>query len=311
MDKSQIDAQNIAALLKREKMRRSNPRPSLKISELTQMPPYNGFVDAHLFDDLSFVMFLCNNDDGVALRLLWNGYFEPMSLGLWTLLAKQASVVFDIGAHTGIYSLVAGLANRQATVVSCEPHDMNFARLLVNLRTNGLPSGTAYPIAISDSDQTVPFSVSTGLWYLSTGGAVGARDQAITRPVQAVRLDTAYLRNRKKISLVKIDTEGHEGAVIEGANTVISECSPDFIMESVFNEETGGIEAIFRSHGYSFYLIDDEKHEIYPVESLAPVGTLERPDMGRLNRLITRRDRNDILDLAAKVKGLLCIPAVI
>ncbi len=170
-----IQQRNQIALAQRDEIWRQNPRPGFDIKALSGMPPYLGLVDAPLSSELTVVMFLSNNDDGVALRWLWNGCYEPMSLGLWTLLARQANVIFDIGAHTGVYTLAAAMTNRKATVVSCEPYDLNYARLLINLRANGFATDTAYPIAISDRDDVVPFAVSTSFWYLSTGGSVGER----------------------------------------------------------------------------------------------------------------------------------------
>ena len=300
-----IEAQNQIALDKRNAIWKDNPHPVFGISELAKMPPYFGLVDAKIFHDLKFVMFLSNNDDGVALRWLWNGRYEPMSLGMWSELARQSSVIFDIGAHTGVYSIAAGFANSKATIVACEPYDLNYARLLVNLRVNRLSRATAYPVAISDQDGAVPFSVSTGSWYLSTGGSVGVRQQGTTRSVPAMKLDTIFQQNGGNISLVKIDTEGHELAVVRGAQNVLRTCMPDILMESVFDKVTGEIEQLLMAHGYRFYLIDDDNLEVRPVKTLAPAGTADAPAMGLLNRLITRRDPQEVQGLARNVQARL------
>ncbi len=301
-----IQQRNQIALARRDEIWRQNSRPGFDIKALSNMPPYLGLVDAPLFPDLTFVMFLSNNDDGVALRWLWNGCYEPMSLGLWAQLASQANVIFDVGAHTGVYTLAAAAANRKATVVSCEPYDLNYARLLINLRANGLTTNTAYPIAISDSDDVVPFAVSTSSWYLSTGGSVGERADAIIRHVPAMRLDTIYQRNRANISLIKIDTEGHELAVIHGARDVLRECGPDILMESVFSETTGELERLLQAQGYSFYLVDDDNLELHPVDTLAPVAPAGTPAMGQLNRLVTRRGPQEVRELEEAARANLC-----
>lgn len=52
---------------------------------------------------------LDNNDDAVAKHWYWygvNGY-EPTSMREWLNRAKFANVVFDIGSHTGAFSLLA------------------------------------------------------------------------------------------------------------------------------------------------------------------------------------------------------------
>lgn len=301
---------NQITLSQRAEIWRNNRRPEFSSRELVEMPPYIGFVEARLFEELTFVMFLCDGDDDVAHKLLWNGYYEPMSLGVWALLAKQSPVVFDVGAHTGVYSLIAHLTNPQATVVSCEPHEVNYARLVVNLRANELPRDMAYPVAVSNIDDFVPFNVLDVHWYLSSGGSVGGHRKPMTKPVLAIQLDTTYRENKRKIALIKIDTEGHEPSVIEGAKTMIAECVPDILMESVFNPDTASLDSFFRQLGYSFYIIDDHQCMLTPVETLAPSGTAAQPDMMRLNRLITRRSYNEILDLAKEAKQRLCINAI-
>ena len=302
-----IKYRNQAALARRDEIWRHNPHPGFDITALSAMPPYVGLVDAPLFPDLTFVMLLSNNDDGVALRWLWNGCYEPMSLGLWALLAHRSDVIFDIGAHTGVYTLAAAAANPGAKVISCEPYDLNYARLLVNLRANGFTTDTAYSIAISDRDADVPFTVSTNAWYLSTGGSVGARADAIARHVPAMRLDTICQRNRVKISLIKIDTEGHELAVVRGAQEVLRESGPDILMESVFNEATGELECLLQSNGYSYYLVDDDKLELRPVNTLAPVASAGAPAMGQLNRFVTRRNSREVQELAETAREKLQI----
>src|SRR5688572_33446484 len=98
---------NEAALLQRP-LRESTDAKQLKdatLPELLKRPPYIGFVEANFLADLSFVMFLCDRDDGIALRLLWKREFEPTSLAIWRRLALDAELVVDVGGHTGIYSI--------------------------------------------------------------------------------------------------------------------------------------------------------------------------------------------------------------
>ena len=85
---------------------------------MAQMPLFAGFVPCRALPDVRFAMFLCDNDDGVALRFLWNGVFEPMSLALGTTLARSAEIVLDVGVHSGCYTIAACRANQRARVLS-------------------------------------------------------------------------------------------------------------------------------------------------------------------------------------------------
>ena len=51
-------------------------------------------------------------------------------------LAQRAAAVIDIGAHTGVYTLVAACGRNRPTVVAIEPHPGNAARLRHNVALN-------------------------------------------------------------------------------------------------------------------------------------------------------------------------------
>ncbi len=301
----EIERRNAVALARREQLRKQRPGVRLALDELARMPLYAGFVPCQAVPDVDFTMFLCDNDDGVALRFLWNGVFEPMSLALWVTLARTAEIVLDIGAHSGCYTLAAARTNPAAHVLSFEPYAPNYARLIVNLRANRLASENAFNVAVSDADGPVPFSVDTPPWYLSTGGRVGRRGDAPTGRVAAVRLDDTAIQRQGRVSLVKIDTEGHELQVLRSMTAILERARPDMLIECVFDQGTAEIEALLRAHGYHFHLVDEAACRLDPVADLAPSGVPEAPDMDRANRFVTVRPADEIADLARDVRARL------
>ncbi len=301
----EIERRNAVALARREQLRKQRPGVRLALDELARMPLYAGFVPCQAVADVDFTMFLCDNDDGVALRFLWNGVFEPMSLAQWVTLARTAEIVLDIGAHSGCYTLAAARTNPAAHVLSFEPYAPNYARLIVNLRANRLASENAFNVAVSDADGPVPFSVDTPPWYLSTGGRVGRRGDAPTGQVAAVRLDDTAIQRQGRVSLVKIDTEGHELQVLRSMTAILERARPDMLIECVFDQGTAEIEALLRAHGYHFHLVDETACRLDPVADLAPSGVPEAPDMDRVNRFVTVRPADEIADLARDVRARL------
>ncbi|MCA1906821.1 MAG: FkbM family methyltransferase [Magnetospirillum sp.] len=264
----------------------------LSLQELLAKPAYTGFVDAQV-GDIQFTMLLVERDDGVALRWLWNHCYEPMTLALWASLAKNAKVIFDVGAHTGVYTLVAAKANGKASIVGFEPHGINFARLLTNLRANGLPTSNMFQCAVSDKAGIVPFTIPTENWYHSTGGRVG-QNAGIVLPVQALTIDSFFAQNRSRIELMKIDVEGHEPNVLRSMPRVLSECHPDIILECIDAEGSETCGRILSGQGYYFYVIDDQNHTLTPTDSLHPFSIDGKPDMSRLSRLATCRPRHEV-----------------
>ena len=48
-------------------------------------------------------------DDGVVLKYLWRDEYENMSLNIWYDITRGDGYCIDIGAHTGIYSIIGNL----------------------------------------------------------------------------------------------------------------------------------------------------------------------------------------------------------
>ena len=110
------------------------------IKDLNKLPVVNGILEFKFLGN-SFFMLNINNDDGVVVRYLWRDKFEPFSLELWyKLTRKENSIFFDIGAHTGIYSIVGNLNKKQNQIISIEPYYINYARLVSNLHLNKISS---------------------------------------------------------------------------------------------------------------------------------------------------------------------------
>ena len=178
-----------------EQRRRLPLTNTFGINQLLSMPEYFGWVECAPYSpNETFRMFLGGNDDGVALRFFWNGSYEQTTLKAWSWYSKISDVILDIGTHTGAFTLSALTANPISTVVSFEPHFMNFARLNLNLRANHLATNNIFMTGVGEKNKTLPFSISTSLDYLSTGGSIGDRDEGITTNIEVVALDS-FLKN--------------------------------------------------------------------------------------------------------------------
>jgi len=90
--------------------------------------------------------------------LFWVGFgngWEKASLLTWLWLVRDAEVVFDIGANTGIYALSAQATRPRAKVMAFEPVKRIHAKLAANVALNTYPI-KAHNIALSDHNGTVP-----------------------------------------------------------------------------------------------------------------------------------------------------------
>lgn len=296
-----LDEINKAALRQREDEESSAPEALKKarLRDLLQKPRYIGFVEGNFLADLTFVMFLCDRDDGMALRLLWKREYEPTSMAIWRRLVMESDLVVDVGGHTGIYSIVAGLSNPEARVHTFEPHEMNFGRLLLNLRANGLTAKTCYNVAASSSAGAVPFKVKIN-HYLSSGGSVVAEDQEFAKMVPCVALDEHVPLKARK-ACIKIDVEGHEIDVLAGMPKLL-ELKPDLILECAFVPAMLESESKLKAGGYRFFRIDELAWELQAVDTLAapPEGVAANE---RENVLVTTKSEEDVRTLLGRARA--------
>jgi FkbM family methyltransferase len=262
-----LDEINRIALQRRNALPRYN---TYNIQELGRMPPYWGWVDCEA-GVAKFRMFLGGLDDGIALRFLWNGCFKKTSLGKWASYARRGGIIVDIGAHTGSYTLAALAANPAATVAAFEPHFMNFARLNLNLRANGFATDKAFMLALGNRSETLPFSINTGLDFLTTGGSLGARDDASTYFVQTVTLDEFVPDDAKaQVRLVKLCIISNEVDCLLGMKSILEKARPVVFFECT-NARTGAdIQSVLAGYGYRFYEIAEMEGTVNRVEVVEP-----------------------------------------
>lgn len=283
-----MKANNNELISTADEFRRGMPKyNSMVIKELLKMPKFFDLVDCKVDDDLYFNMYLAGGDDGVALRFYWNGSYERFTLRLWSLFSKISEVIIDVGAHTGAYTLTAMAANRSARVISFEPHFMNFARLNLNIRANGFNPSNINMLGVGEKAAVVPFSISTNISYLSTGGAIGERKNAIINNINIVALDQFIPSSiSEKINLIKIDVEGHEHLCLLGMLDIIKYSRPIIFFECIDRKSGFEVENILKKLNYNFFIVDEISNELIEVYCVEPEfndsGMLL---MNRLNRI--------------------------
>lgn len=176
--------------------------------------------------------------------------FRNICISLLDNPTDDATCVLDVGANIGMISLVLGQlsVNKEtktpiSRIISFEPEPLTFECLKLNAQYfPGLVS--TVNCALGERSGKLPFLKTPG----STAGSHVVTDKHMTgasnKFVEVVRLDD-YIRNLAlpQVGLIKIDVEGHEMAVLEGAQETIEKYNPWIYLE--FNSWTlisfGGI----------------------------------------------------------------------
>ncbi len=209
----------------------------------------------------------------VENELFWGGVengWEKESLVLWVKLSKIHNHVLDIGANTGIFSIITKTINPKAEVIAFEPMPKIYEKLMYNLNLNKLKIETTL-LALSDYNGEATI-YPTNLEHVYSVTVNKKRDD-ITVPVHEVKINTIRLdsyiekNNIKQIDLIKIDVETHEPQVLAGMGVYLKKFKPTFLIEIQSDEIAKKIEALIEGCDYQFYNID-ENHGITEVERL-------------------------------------------
>jgi FkbM family methyltransferase len=142
-------------------------------------------------------------------------------------LPETGGVVVDVGAHVGLVAIqVAALRAGRGTVVhAVEPSALNATRLRRNLALNDGLDVRVQQLAIGARDGEAELVSVPGGRDMG-GTRVRAPEEAAHgagEQVPMVTLDTFVERaGIDSIDVLKVDVEGHETAVLEGASTLLA-----------------------------------------------------------------------------------------
>lgn len=205
-------------------------------------------------------------------EIFWGGLtgsqFEKLSMQLWIELCTEATCVMDIGANTGIYSLVTKTLNPNAQVYAFEPIARTFYKLVENSQINNFEI-ICEQIAISDKDGISyifdPLTEHNNLATLSEEVAdlnkINRKTQITTKKLSTYILDHHILH----IDLIKIDVEGHEPAVLKGMEEHLHSMQPTLLIEINSDAMGAKIEEIIKGINYLYFNIDEqERIELVP-----------------------------------------------
>jgi FkbM family methyltransferase len=220
------------------------------------------------FEGLS-VMYRAQADDPIVSALYYKWpYHEIKDLKVFKKLAENSKTIFDIGANTGLYSIVSSLSNPKAEIFAFEPYQANVERLRSNLELNKAANVNIIPAALGDEEKEITLSVPSDKSVSDTSSAVpgfsvstyGGHKKWTTISVPQTTIDRfAALKGLENIDLVKIDVEGYEIPVLKGGLESIRRCRPIILCEILGeNIKQSFFSEFSTTHNYYRYLVLNE-----------------------------------------------------
>jgi FkbM family methyltransferase len=201
-------------------------------------------------------------------EVFWGGLeesHEKLSTNLWVNLSRQADIVLDIGANTGLYSLVTKSLNPKTKVYAFEPVKRVHEKLCENNALNKYDIVCLELAASNTTGTAVIYDTPTEHVYSVTVGKNlnDSNVQVIPTTIKTIRLDEFIeSENIKKIDLMKIDVETHEAEVLEGLGKYLELFRPTILIE-ILNDEVGrNVENLVIKNNYLYFNIDDKNNSL-------------------------------------------------
>lgn len=177
----------------------------------------------------------------------WLGSYEYGKQRLFASLVKAGSVVWDVGANAGFYTILAArLAGESGRVVAFEPLPENLQFLRRHVVLNHLVNVDVLGLAVGERNGRATFKPGSNR---STGSLEAGTDGI---PVEVASLDALVAEGRiPSPHLIKIDIEGGETDALRGASRVLTSSKPVILVATHGQTRHQECVAHLRSLGYS------------------------------------------------------------
>jgi FkbM family methyltransferase len=213
--------------------------------------------------------------------LFASGAYEPASMIALQRFLKPGDVLFDVGANIGAYSLVASrLVGPAGHVYSFEPSARERAALQNNLLLSACTNVTVSPAAVSDHSEMVTLRIAAGQHRgqntLASEFAYPGVGLERTEIVAATSLDEfVQLPQVRRPTILKVDAEGSELSVLNGAVSLLRNAPPiimfeinDTLLHASGASRTAVEDALTR-FDYTLHRLDDATAALIPIATLA------------------------------------------
>jgi FkbM family methyltransferase len=235
---------------------------------MISFPPYSEIINVKNF---KFIVF---PNDAITNHIKSGRDWEPHFEILITNLIKKGDCVIDCGANFGYNSVLMGsIIGNSGKLISIEPQNLIYQQLNGNLILNNIFNSFTYKNIVGDVSDTIlelnPVNLSSS-WVNIGDTSVGVGGEKIN----TISIDDLNLDN---LNFIKLDVQGFEYFVLNGASKTISKFFPDIFIEienhliEKFGVTSDMIYNKLKSFGYSVYKIQND----YPCDHICTIKNIQ------------------------------------
>ena len=190
------------------------------------------------------------------------GELSPAERDMLVQLARPGMTVVEVGSNIGAHTIPLARRCHPGRLYAFEPQQRVFQVLCANLALNGVENVFAYPEGCAEASGTATFPDVDYSSAVNVGGIDLGGDGAPGSVVRLIALDDLNLAT---LGLLKVDAEGFEIQVLQGAARTIARCRPRIYIENDRPDRQEALISLLDGMGYRLYwhlppLVDD-KHQ--------------------------------------------------
>ncbi len=221
--------------------------------------------------------------DVIGYNLWIKGKYEDTERVMVRALAANCTVFMDVGANSGIYTLLASKNCRpDSSVHAFEASPIEYKKLVLTIKWNRLRNVFLNNIALSETDGTISIYENLDGWGALNRVDRPATDEGLYRManVPCLSLDSyCESNNINQIDFLKIDVEGHELPVLKGAKRMIVESRPIILIEMNDRRRSdqsspAQIWSFLESYGYIWHHADSSSRRLLAIQQPKEFGYL-------------------------------------
>lgn len=183
----------------------------------------------------------------LSQAMIRSGEYAPAEFETWAPYLPEGGAVVDVGANFGAHTFAfAHAVGAQGIVFAMEPQRALYHMLCGSAALGGYVNVQPKQLALGRAAGHV-FVPPMRYDVPGNFGGIELGDRTEGDPVPCMPLDALALQ---RLDFLKIDVEGMELAVLDGARETIARCRPVMSVEADREQQVPGLLAFLREHDY-------------------------------------------------------------
>jgi FkbM family methyltransferase len=238
--------------------------------------PFNNSFTYLPFDEGILLTVEANLKSIVTNVLLAQGDWFEKEMELWRNQLQAGMTVIDVGANVGVYTFSAAKkVENTGKVIAIEPFNICVQCLKETCKINDFSWVKLYEAAASDHEGVGKLALHNAneLNEVITDESITA-DKLVS--INLLTLDSLIeTENLTQVDWLKIDAEGHEMQVLQGAGRILQKFKPKIIYENVAGSKGSNLPVAeyLQEKGYQLYYYQPYLQNLILLNSLTELGS--------------------------------------